>query len=93
MTVTEARKLLETPLVFGSPSQITARNILREVDDCLQAMLKCDADHFEAKRRSEKWRREIRFCECVDQWAPESAEDRGGDWSIVDAAIAAACNG
>lgn len=90
MTVAEARKLLTPPLLFGNPTQIAARDLLREVDDCKQALLACDADHFKQGRRSEKWRREVRYCECVYRWAPECEETRGGDWSIIDAAIAAA---
>jgi hypothetical protein len=89
MTVTEARKLLNTPLVFGNPSQILARDILREVDDCKNAMLACDFDHFRTALNSEKSRRAIRFCECVEPWQPDECSD---DWSIVDAAIVAAIN-
>lgn len=92
MTVTEARKLLTTPLVFGSETQIRARDLLREVDDCKEALLACDAEHFEPGRRSEKWRRGIRYCECVLRWASECDESRGGDWGIIDAAIQAALN-
>ncbi|SRR5258706_15819989 len=98
MTVTEARKLLTTPLVFGSETQIKARDLLREVEDCKEAILACDEDHllppYKGFRspRNKKWLDSIRFCECVMKWAPECGESRGGDWGIVDAAIQAALN-
>ena len=90
MTVDEARKLLKVPLVFGNPTQIAARDLLREVDDCKEALLDCEYDHFAEEVRGKKWRRAVRLCECVMKWAPESEEERGGDWSIIDAAIAEA---
>jgi len=90
MTITEARKLLAAPLTFGSETQIAARNLLREVDDCKEAILDCEYDHFADGVRGKTWRRAVRLCDCVDKWAPECEEERGGDWSIVDAAIAEA---
>jgi len=95
MTPAEAKLLLTPPLIFGNPTQIAARNLLREVDDCKEAILACDADHllppdknFKGPR-NKKWLDSIRFCECVMKWAPESEEERGGDWSVVYAAIQA----
>ncbi len=91
MTVAEAKELVAAPLKFGSEMQIAARNLLREVDDCRQAIIACDADHLTVgARRSQKSRREIRYCECVSKWAPECEDERGGDWSVVEAAIVAA---
>jgi hypothetical protein len=87
MTVVEVRKELKRKLVFGDAQQIKARDILREVQDCKEAIMACDREHEDAVKYEGVSTRTIKTCECVDKWAPEVTTERGGDWDIVNAAI------
>lgn len=58
MTVAEAKKALEPPLIFGNAEQIKAVRFLEQVEACRAAIKACDDfeqhedDELEAEKRS-----------------------------------------
>lgn len=67
MTISQARKELRRPLVFGDDRQIKARDVLRSVADCVETIQKCSEDHLR-KGSLSRLCNEIRNCECVSRF-------------------------
>jgi hypothetical protein len=67
MTLTEARKILKPPLIFGNDAQIKAARFIEQVEECKEAILACDyVDEHLACNLSA-----LLDCDCIEKWYDE----------------------
>lgn len=74
--VTEARKTLRPPLIFGNEEQIRARKLIERVELAKDAIRDCDYGHFYAisDNETDKVRAmelSLAMCDCVSGFDPE----------------------